>query len=90
MELTNTSGDMSSTTTNNYLSLLIPSLKRHANEIIIRPHQGTAAVPSWGQLTFQEWDRQLAVAKSHWKEALSSMCLRPGDVIGVWYADPTC
>ena len=73
---------------NNWLSLFVPALKKHAERTIMRPYLGSAENPEWGALTFREWDSLLAAATAHWRYTLASSSLSPGDVIGLWWDIP--
>ena len=67
-----------------YLSLLAPALKKHADRLILRPHLNSSP-PSWGGITFRQWDYYLEASRLHWTHILGSLNLIPGDTVGLWY-----
>ncbi|EKM58135.1 uncharacterized protein PHACADRAFT_206972 [Phanerochaete carnosa HHB-10118-sp] len=70
-------------TANHYLSLLLPALKRFRDKVIIRPFLG-GTPPRWGEVTFTQWDLQLATARLHWLKILAGLGLQQTDVVGLW------
>ena len=72
----------SMSTDNHYISLLVPAFKAYADKPIIRP--ALDETRSWGQVTFREWDQQLAAARLHWIRTLPASGIQPTDVVGLW------
>ncbi|KAI0720815.1 acetyl-CoA synthetase-like protein [Cerioporus squamosus] len=76
---------------NHYLSLVIPALEQHADDLVFRPYLGRN--DDWGRVTYRELEHRLAVTRAYWLRTLAPLQLNPCDVVGFWsevqrYAQP--
>ncbi|TFK91197.1 acetyl-CoA synthetase-like protein [Polyporus arcularius HHB13444] len=67
---------------NHYLSLVIPALERHADDLVFRPYLGRN--DDWGRVTYRELEHRLAVTRAYWLRTLAPLQLNPSDVVGFW------
>ncbi|RPD75387.1 acetyl-CoA synthetase-like protein [Lentinus tigrinus ALCF2SS1-7] len=67
---------------NHYLSLVIPALDRHADDLVFRPYLGRS--DGWGRVTYRELEHRLAVTRAYWLRTLAPLQLNPCDVVGFW------
>ena len=70
------------TSSNHYLSLVIPSFHGHANAPVFRPYLGRD--DEWGNVTYREVEQYIAAARIHWERTLNPLGLKPLDVVGCW------
>ncbi|KAI0739172.1 acetyl-CoA synthetase-like protein [Daedaleopsis nitida] len=67
---------------NHYLSLVVPSFRKHADALAFRPYIGR--IDAWDSVTYQELEHRLAVTRAHWQRTLAPLNLKPLDVVGMW------